>query len=177
MKIVIIVAMTRDRIIGKNGRLPWHLPEDLKFFKRTTTGHAVIMGRKTFDSIGRPLPNRRNLVVTHNRGIDRTPSLDVAYSLQEAFEVCRARGESKAFVIGGAQIYAQALPHAHEMMITFVEKKNITGDTYFPEWNLDEWRQSGPTDIDFPQAILYVRPDNQRPDKRLSQGRPARNSC
>ncbi|MCG8409458.1 MAG: dihydrofolate reductase [Phycisphaerales bacterium] len=157
MKAVIIVAMTGDRIIGRDGRLPWHLPEDLKFFKRTTTGHAIIMGRKTFDSIGRPLPNRRNVVVTRNRDFGEMESLDIVHSLGEAFELCRDRGESKAFVIGGAQIYATALPLVHEMIITHVDGKDITGDTYFPEWNAIEWACAGSVDESFPQAMLYKR--------------------
>ncbi len=178
MKLILIAAMTADRVIGKDGRLPWHLPEDLRFFKRQTTGHAVIMGRKTFDSIGRPLPRRRNVVVTRNpayspagvspatcaeaaafvaEGLpNETMRLDVVHSLDEAIDLCRRHGESKAFVVGGAQIYAQALPIADEMILTHVEG-HYEGDARFPEWNESDWSRVGPIDRSYPAATLYRR--------------------
>ncbi|HKQ48884.1 MAG TPA: dihydrofolate reductase [Phycisphaerae bacterium] len=147
MQTIIIVAMTPDRLIGKGGALPWHEPEDLKHFKRTTMGHAVIMGRKTYDSIGRPLPGRRNIVITRNvetpksqkvKSEDGT-SLDVVHSLDEALELCRQRGEETAFIAGGAQIYEQALPVADEMIVTWIQQPGLTGDTYFPAWREEDW--------------------------------------
>lgn len=178
MKLILIAAMTADRVIGRDGRLPWHLPEDLRFFRRQTTGHAVIMGRKTFDSIGRPLPKRRNVVVTRNpafspRGLSDPPAaedavfaaegpsnettrLDVAHSLDAAIDLCRGRGESKAFVIGGAEIYAQALPIADEMIITHVAGQ-YDGDARFPEWTESEWSRIGSIDRSYPTATLYRR--------------------
>ena len=153
----IIVAMTSDRIIGRQGRLPWHLPDDLKFFQRTTTGHAVIMGRRTFESIGKPLPDRRNIVITRNTEYAPPGGIDVAHSLDAALDRCRKRNESKAFIIGGSQIYRLALPLADEIIVTHVEGENIVGDTYFPEWNQAAWKRMGPADERFPLAIRYRR--------------------
>jgi dihydrofolate reductase len=166
MQTIIIVAMTPDRLIGKEGGLPWHEPEDLKHFKRTTTGHAVIMGRKTFDSIKRPLPGRRNIVVTRNASFappqndatgqvgaaHPTTSLDIVHSLDEALDLCRRRAEEKAFVVGGAQIYEQALAVADEMIVTLIPREDLGGDTYFPQWREDDWEAMpsssvGPLDI------------------------------
>jgi dihydrofolate reductase len=141
MKIILIVAMTADRLIGKDGQIPWHEPEDLKFFKQVTTGHAIIMGRKTFDSIGRALPGRRNIVITKNAEWKAPSSvvIDVVHSLDAALGLCRERKEQKAFIVGGAQIFALALPLADEMLVTFVDRADLTGDTFFPEWNPADW--------------------------------------
>ena len=156
MKTIIIAAMTRDRVIGREGGVPWHEAEDLRHFKRTTTGHAVIMGRKTFESISKPLPNRRNIVVTRNPDYkppepqppgpdprspiaNRQSSIDVVHSLDEALGLCRDRNEEKAFIVGGAKIYELALPIADEMIITRIDRDDVTGDTYFPLWNPDDW--------------------------------------
>ncbi|MBN2561251.1 MAG: dihydrofolate reductase [Phycisphaerae bacterium] len=151
MKTIIIVAMTRNRVIGKDGSVPWREPEDLKHFKRTTTGHAVIMGRKTFESIGKPLPKRRNIVVTHNPSyalpaprssiVSSESSIHIVHSLEEALQLCRQRNEEKAFIIGGGQTYEQALPIADEMIITQIERDDVAGDTYFPAWNDSDWSQ------------------------------------
>lgn len=169
MKLALIVAMTRDRLIGKDGRIPWHVPDDLKFFKRITLGNAVIMGRKTFDSIGRPLPGRRNVVISRSAapydatmatprdGRPDQTSLDVVPSLDAALALCRARGEQAAFVIGGAQIYALALPLADELFITRIEG-DYEGDTWFPPFELSQWQDAGPADAGFPAAHRYVRP-------------------
>jgi len=160
MRTIIIVAMTSDRVIGRDGRLPWHVPGDLKFFKRTTMGHAVIMGRKTFESIGKPLPGRRNIVMTRGEGladVPATPSIDVVRSLEQALALCRDRDERKAFVIGGGQIYALALPVADEMIVTHVEDPTVVGDTHFPIWHQREWQCTGAVDEAFPSALRYVR--------------------
>lgn len=167
MKIILIAAMTKDRVIGRNGDLPWHMPEDLKFFKRTTTGHAVVMGRKTYESINRPLPNRRNIVITRQSqelnsmagswSEDGKTSLDIANSLEAALALCEQRGEASVFIVGGGQIYAEALPVADEMLLTHVPGEGITGDTYFPAWSPSEWQAVGPADPAFPAATRYVR--------------------
>lgn len=148
MRVVIIVAMREgDRLIGAAGGLPWHVPADLAHFKKTTTGHAIIMGRKTFDSCGKPLPGRRNIVIT--RKSPRAPeaasmpsgtSLDFVESLSAALDLCRARGEEIAYIAGGAQIYAAALPVADEMIVTWIDAPEAKGDTFFPEWDTAEWR-------------------------------------
>ena len=172
MRTIIIVAMTPDRVIGKDGRLPWHVPGDLKFFKRTTTGHAVIMGRKTFESIGKPLPDRRNIVMTRGEGpadASATASIDVVRSLEQALALCRERSEQKAFVIGGGQIYALALPVADEMIVTHIDEPTAAGDTYFPVWNQHEWQCTGAVDEAFPLAIRYVRQASQEDGRNHSR--------
>jgi dihydrofolate reductase len=128
----LIAIVARNGAIGRGNALLWRLPEDLKHFKRTTLGHPVVMGRKTWDSIGRPLPGRRNIVVTrdprwHADGAERAGSLDAALAL--------ARDEAKLFVIGGAQIYAQALPIADELVLTEIDAEAADADTFFPAWD------------------------------------------
>lgn len=131
--LVLIAALGRNGEIGKAGQLPWRLPEDLKRFKRLTLGHAVIMGRKTFDSIGRPLPERRNLVVSRAltaAGAD-VPGVEVVASLEEALR--RARETDPApVVIGGADIYRQCLPFATELRLTHVDRDVEGADAFFP---------------------------------------------
>jgi dihydrofolate reductase len=134
----IIVAMSRNRVIGRDGGLPWHIPEDLKHFKRITTGHAIIMGRRTHESIGRPLPNRRNLVVSRREGL-RVEGCEVFGSLDEA--IARAREtDAEPIVIGGAEIYAQALPRATRIHLTLVDR-DVEGDVKFPEFDRSAWRE------------------------------------
>jgi dihydrofolate reductase len=127
MKLIIIAAIARNRVIGSNGKLPWHIPEDLARFKQLTTGHVVIMGRKTFDSLENPLPNRTNIVITSNviNGVKSYPSL--AFALQ-AF-----KNEKEVFVIGGGRLYAEALKFADELRLTLVDR-DVAGDTYFPPY-------------------------------------------
>jgi len=157
MKTIIIAAMPPNRVIGRQGRIPWHDSADLKFFKRTTTGHAVIMGRITHDSIGKPLLDRQNVVITRRRDYTASPGVEVVHSLDEALDACRRRDQSKAFIIGGGQVYALALPIAEEMIITHIDSDDIVGDTYFPEWSPTEWQECGPVDPAYPRAIRYRR--------------------
>lgn len=124
--------MTPERIIGRAGELPWHLPEDLKFFKRTTSGHPIVMGRKTFDSIGRPLPKRTNIVLT--RDGSWTHEGVTTLSDPAELESVRAETEGPVFIIGGAQIYANLLEQLDELIITHVHQ-SYPGDTVFPEFN------------------------------------------
>lgn len=134
-KITIIAAVARNGIIGDRNTLLWHISEDMKHFRRLTSGHPVVMGRKTFDSIGRPLPQRTNVVITRS---DRTFAGCLrAGSLEEALGMLD--GGDEIFIIGGAQIYASALPVADRMELTIVER-DYEGDTSFPEWNRAEWR-------------------------------------
>jgi dihydrofolate reductase len=135
-RLTIVVATDMRRGIGIDNKLPWHLPEDLAHFKRTTSGHAVIMGRKTFDSIGRPLPNRRNIVVTRNPtwkhdGVEAVASVDAAIALL---------GDEEAFVIGGAQIYAEALPRTSQLVVTEIGK-TFDCDAFFPPISPAEWKE------------------------------------
>ncbi len=135
MTLSIIVAMTEDRVIGKDNRLPWRLPEDLKRFKKITMGHPIIMGRKTFDSLGRPLPGRTNIVLTRNPGFKHA-GVHVARSLEDAVHFAETQeGGDEQFVIGGETIYRVALPLAKRLYLTLIHKK-IAGDTYFPEVDL-----------------------------------------
>lgn len=132
---IIVVAMTRQRVIGRKGRLPWHLPADLRLFRELTTGQTVIMGRETFVSIGRPLPNRRNLVVS--RTLPATPGVEICRSFHEALQMAAADG-TKTFVIGGEEIYRQALPIAAAMVVSWV-REDHAGDTYFPDVDFAAW--------------------------------------
>ena len=133
--ISIIAAVAQNGVIGDKNALLWHISEDLRFFKRTTSGHPVIMGRKTYESLGRPLPNRTNVVIS------RTPreieGCTVVSSLEEAIALFPQ--EEEIFIIGGAQIYALALSVADKMYLTKVYH-DYQGDTSFPEWNADEWQ-------------------------------------
>jgi dihydrofolate reductase len=142
--LALIVAVARNGVIGRDGTLPWHLPEDLKHFKRTTNGHAIIMGRKTHESIGRPLPGRRNVVVT--RGGARFEGCETASSLEDAIVLARQTDDCP-FVIGGASLYEGALPFATEVYLTEIDE-DVEGDTRF-ELSLDEFdeveRRSGET--------------------------------
>ena len=138
-RLTIIAALTRNGVIGRGNRLPWHIPEDLKRFKALTLGHPVIMGRKTFQSIlatlGKPLPGRENIVVTRSR--DYTPpGCRVVHSLEDA--IAAAAGAEEVFVIGGGEIYALALPHAHRLQLTEVHADD-QGDAHFPAFDLADW--------------------------------------
>jgi len=135
MTISIIAAMAENRIIGKANSLPWHLPADLKHFKRLTTGKPVVMGRKTFESMSGPLRNRRNIVVTRNQEFTGEGA-EVAHSLEEALE--RAAGEPEVMIAGGAEIYAQAIPVADRMYLTVIHQE-FSGDTTFPAYDEQEW--------------------------------------
>lgn len=132
----IVVAIDMRGGIGIGNLLPWRLPEDLAHFKRTTSGHPIIMGRKTFDSIGRPLPNRRNIVITrnpdwHHAGVETAASLEAAAALV---------GDAEAFIIGGAQLYAQALPVTGRLIVTEIEK-TFDCDTFFPPIDPRQWHE------------------------------------
>jgi dihydrofolate reductase len=136
-RIILIVAMDLDRGIGANNQMPWHLPEDLARFKRLTSGHPIIMGRKTFDSIGRVLPNRRNIVITRNRDWSHE-GVETAASLEDAIALC---GEGDIYVIGGGQIFAEAMDIAHCIELTEIDAR-FGCDTFFPEINTSVWQES-----------------------------------
>lgn len=136
--LTIIVATDANNGIGIHNSLPWHLPEDLAHFKRLTSGHPIIMGRKTFDSIGRPLPNRRNIVITRNAGW-RHDGVECAGSLEEARKL--VADADQAFVIGGAQVYGQAMPLVARLVITRIAR-TYECDAFFPAVNADEWQET-----------------------------------
>lgn len=135
MIISLIVATDENNGIGKNNQLPWHLPADLKHFKNLTTGHPIIMGRKTFESIGKPLPNRRNIIISRQRDYV-TEGAEVVASLQEAVDVCST--ENEAFIIGGAQIFEQSMPLADVLYLTVIHEK-FDADTFLPALDKAQW--------------------------------------
>jgi dihydrofolate reductase len=137
LRISIISALARNRTIGLDNAMPWRLPEDLKRFRRLTMGHAVIMGRKTFESIGTPLSGRNNIVISRSREWSR-PGCVVVHTLEAA--LAAAGRSSDVFVIGGAQIYALALPHAQRLHMTEIER-DFDGDAFFPEFDRSLWRE------------------------------------
>ena len=138
MIISLIAALDRRRGIGKDNQLPWRLPADLKRFRELTTGHHIITGRKTFESIGKPLPGRTTIIITRNRDYSAEGCF-IVHSLDEALALARTRGEQEAFVIGGAEIYAQALPLADRLYLSLVEAE-VEADAFFPAWEASEWR-------------------------------------
>jgi dihydrofolate reductase len=135
----LIVAMDENRGIGLRNRLPWRLASDLKRFRELTMGHHLIAGRKTYESIGRPLPGRQMIIVTRDRNYRASGCLMV-HSPDEAFRLAAERGEREAFVIGGAEIYAQALPQADRLYLTQVHAQ-VQADVFFPEFAEDEWQE------------------------------------
>ena len=149
VKIAAIVAVTSNGVIGRDNQMPWHLPNDLKYFKETTMGKPVVMGRKTFESIGRPLPGRTNIVVTGNRDY-HAKGVEVVYSLGDAIKLARraaeAEGVKELMIIGGAKLYAEALPLVERLYLTEI-KAEIEGDAYFEVLNLDEWLEAGRQDF------------------------------
>ncbi|WVD64956.1 type 3 dihydrofolate reductase [Utexia brackfieldae] len=139
--ISLIAAMANHRVIGKNNQMPWHLPADLAWFKQNTVNKPIIMGRKTFESIGRPLPNRHNIIITR-QPIDATlPQSMVSWvnSLEQAIKA--AKPASEVMIIGGGNIYQQALPLANRLYLTHIQA-NLDGDTHFPDYHLYPWQQT-----------------------------------
>ena len=143
MKLALICAMAENRTIGRNNSLPWHLSEDLKYFKRTTMGNCIIMGRKTWESIGRALPGRTNIVISSNPGF-KAEGARVVGSLDEATNLAKSisiiDGSEEAFIIGGAGLYKEALPHAQRFHLTRVHAE-VDGDTFLAEFDEDEWEE------------------------------------
>ena len=131
-----IVAASDNNVIGKDNQLLWHLPNDLRFFKRTTTGHTVVMGRKTYESVGKPLPNRRNIIITRQAGY-AAPGTEVVHSLAAALERCA--DEPEVFIVGGAEIYKQAMPLLDLIYLTRVHTQ-LEGDAFFPELERKDWQ-------------------------------------
>lgn len=142
MNLKMIVAVGQNNEIGADGQLLWHLPDDMLWFKQHTTGADVIMGRKTYESFPpkfRPLPNRTNIVVTRNAGFEAPESVKVFNSLEDAFDFASKCTETEKFIIGGAEIYKQALPQTKEIYLTKVHASFPTADTFFPDFDIEEW--------------------------------------
>lgn len=139
MIISIIVAKSENNVIGKNNDLVWHLPADQKYFRETTMGHYVVMGRKTFESLNKPLPGRTNIVITRNPEF-RAEGCVIVHNLDEAIEFCKKNRQQEIFILGGGEIYRQALPFTQKIYITEV-KGVFDGDTFFPPLNPDDWKE------------------------------------
>ena len=152
-RLSIIVAMAKNRTIGINNTLPWRCPEDLKHFKALTMGHHMIMGRKTFDSIGKPLPGRTTVVVTRNRELQIDGCI-MAHSLPEAIAACA--GDSEIFIVGGADLYEQALPLADKLYLTEIQQE-VTGDAHFPAFDQKAWQEVAREERhqELPQPLSY----------------------
>lgn len=135
-RLSIIVAMARNRVIGAEGGIPWHLPDELRRFKHLTLGHHIVMGRRTWESIGRLLPGRTTVIVTRQRGYS-APGAKIVHSLDDAIAACGR--DEEIFVIGGAELYAQALPRAGRLYLTTVDA-DIAGDTFMPDYAPGDWR-------------------------------------
>lgn len=140
MEIVLVVAKSENDVIGVDGDLPWKISADLKHFKAVTMGHPIVMGRKTWDSIGRPLPGRRNIVITRRDDLV-IEGVDVVKSIDAALDLCRADGASKAMIVGGGQIYADIFDQADVIELTEVHTE-IEGDTVFPVIDPDQWQET-----------------------------------
>jgi len=145
MKLSILVALSENGVIGRGGELPWRLPDEMRYVKRTTMGHTLLMGRKTYESIGRPLPGRTSIVLSRDpdyrieRGGPGGPDVIVASRLSEAIEIATQRGESETFVFGGETVYTEALPIADRLYLTRVHGE-IDGDAQFPSFDPADWK-------------------------------------
>lgn len=158
MRISIIVAIAKNGVIGKsNGEMPWHVKEEFQHFKRTTFGHPVIMGRKTFETLGKPLKGRQNIIVTRNQSysVDFTEVL-IMHSLDEAVEFCRKKSEKQIFIIGGGEIYRQAISLADEMIIS-VMKFDAEGEVKFPQFSKNLWKVVSTEDHEQFEILRYER--------------------
>jgi dihydrofolate reductase len=166
MKVSAIAAMSRNRIIGKDNQLPWKLPEDLKYFKKVTLGHCVIMGRKTFDSVGRPLPGRENIVISRQPGYSLpafgTQTVAVFSSLEQALDFCRAKQakeqkSEEVFIVGGSEIYRYALEHSliDRIYLTLIDQL-FEGDAFFPEYNAEQFLETSRDDREGPPPFSFI---------------------
>jgi dihydrofolate reductase len=136
-RITLIAAMGKNRAIGLNGRMPWHLPAELQHFKQATMGKAILMGRKTWQAIGRPLPGRQNIVISRNPGFEAAGT-DLSDSLPAALKIAQT---DEVMVIGGGQLYTLAMPQAQSMILTLIDIEP-EADTWFPAWDKDQWLQT-----------------------------------
>jgi len=166
MKIALVAALDRNRAIGRNGAMPWHLPDDLRRFKTLTLGKPVLMGRRTALSIGRALPGRENLVLTR-AGAAPFAGQRVVHSLGEAIERARSQGAGEVAVIGGGEVYALALPHATHLHLTHVDAVADHADTWFPSFDEREWietaREHHPADAKHAFAMDFTDYERRAP--------------
>ncbi|MDA3952238.1 MAG: dihydrofolate reductase [Bacteroidales bacterium] len=148
----IIVAVAENNVIGRDNDLIWHLPRDMKHFKETTTGHHVIQGRKTFESCGKPLPNRTNVIITRDKNYTAEGCV-IVHSLEDAIE--EAKNDSEAFIIGGGKIYEQSMSLVDRIYLTKIHHV-FDGDTFFPEINVDEWTEIDRRDFEPDEKNKYA---------------------
>src|SRR5699024_11154585 len=157
--ISLIAAMGSNRVIGADNDMPWSLPRDLAHFKKVTTGHTLVMGRKTFESIGRPLPNRRNVILTRQTNLQLPEEVEIISNLDTVFEWTRENPEEEIFIVGGGELYKQALAYANRLYITRINE-DFEGDTFFPTFNKDEWKivekTQGITDQNNPYDYTFL---------------------
>lgn len=138
--LTLIAALAKNRVIGKNNDLIWHIPNDLRHFKNLTSGHPIVMGRRTFESLGsKPLPKRTNIVISRDANLNVAPPAILCANLAEAVEIAR-KENPVVYIVGGGEIYRQALEIADAMELTILDKE-FEGDTYFPEWNESQWKE------------------------------------
>ena len=179
MRIALVVAMTPERVIGKDGRLPWRLPADMRHFRRLTMGHPVIMGRRTYESIGAPLQGRTNIVLSREEGL-AVPGGLVARTSEQALALARAalvasgtEGPGEVMVIGGATVYEAFLPQAVRLYVTLVEA-HLEGDTFFPILEPTDWleveRSEHPADERNPHACAFLILERRPPPQALGPG-------
>ncbi|WP_277655821.1 dihydrofolate reductase [Seleniivibrio woodruffii] len=150
-ELYLIAAMTKDRVIGSGGKMPWHIPQDLKMFRKITTGNIVVMGRKTYESIGKPLPERENIILSH------TPveGVTVCGSILEAVRIGEL-SDKKLFFIGGAEVYGQVINIVSHMLISWINGSH-KGDSYFPEIDFSEWHEADKAYYDDFTMVHYTR--------------------
>ncbi len=160
MRIVIIVAIAKNGVIGKaNGKMPWHVKEDFQHFKKTTMGFPIIMGRKSFESLGKPLPGRENIIVTRNTNLKYDfEGIKIFYSLQDAVDYSRSLNKEKIFITGGGEIYNQSISFADEMIISHM-KFDVVGEVKFPDFNVDDWKIISREEKEEFEIITYLRRD------------------
>jgi len=158
LKIIIISAIARNRVIGRsNGEMPWHVKEEFQHFKQTTLGSPLIMGRKTFETLGKPLKGRENIIVTRNLELQLNfEEVKIFHSIKESIQYCRSKNYEKAFIIGGGQIYKQALPLADEMILSYM-KFEAEGDIFFPEFRKENWEKISSEDREQFEIITYIK--------------------
>lgn len=157
--ISLIAAMGNNRVIGLNNDMPWHLPKDLAHFKKITIGHPIVMGRKTYESIGRPLPNRKNIILTRQESLELPEEVMTVSNLETVLKWSEENPEEEIFIIGGGNLYKQALPYADRLYITEINE-DFDGDTFFPAFDQEEWEivdeTIGERDINNPYDFKFI---------------------
>jgi len=163
--ISLLVAMGRNHVIGLNNDMPWHLPKDLKFFKEKTVNHTIVMGRKTYNSIGRILPQRKHVILTKSKHISFPKEVEVMHDISQIQELAKNNPNDELFVIGGGNIFEQILPIADRMYITLIDEK-FEGDVFFPEFSNNEWtltsKKQGVKDQENPYDYYFLQYDRNR---------------